>query len=136
MRRTIAALLIVAAIGCEGANEVVAPQRPTPTPTSIPIPIPTPPATYWIGGTVTRNGQAYRGATVTATSAGQQWTTQSAFNGLYSFVQLPAGEYEVSTSARYCGTKRGTVTIPPNADVDFAFVMCWRGSDGTKGSEE
>jgi len=121
--RTIAALLIVSAIGCEGADELVAPQRPTPTPT------------YRISGKVTRNGRDYR-TTVTATSAGQTWTAQSGFTGSYRFAGLPAGEFHVSASADYCGTVTRTVTVPPDATVDFRFTVCWRSPDGTKSSEE
>ena len=96
---------------------------------------PTPTPVYRITGKVTRNGHDYR-TTVTATSAGRQWTTTSGFTGSYSFNQLPAGEFQVSTEASYCGAKTKTVTIPPNTTVDFDFVLCWRGPHGTKSSEE
>ena len=118
-----AALLIVSAIGCEGTDELVAPPRPTPTPT------------YRISGKVTRDGHDYR-TTVTATSAGRTWTTQSGSTGFYRFAGLPAGEFQVSASAAYCGTVTQTATVPPDADVDFRFSVCWRSPDGTQSSEE
>ena len=119
----VAALLIVSAIGCEGTDELVAPPRPTPTPT------------YRISGKVTHDGHDYR-TTVTATSAGQTWTTQSGSTGFYRFAGLPAGEFQVSASAAYCGTVTQTATVPPDADVDISFMLCWRGPDGTQSSEE
>ena len=127
LRRALLALLIVAAIGCEGADEVVGPNlRPTPAPSRTPTP-----SGYRIGGKVTRNGHNYR-TTVTATSAGRTWTAQSSSStGLYSFGLLPAGQFEVSASVNYCGTRRQTVTVPPDATVDLAFVLCWRVPDET-----
>ena len=123
-----AAVLVISALGCEGGDQVVAP-RPSPTPA------PTPRPTYQISGHITSNGHAATHTTITATSAGQQWTAQSSFNGSYLFSRLPAGEFQVSTSAAYCGTQTKTVTIPPNATVDFHFALCWRGRDDTRRSE-
>lgn len=120
--RRLMPLILLAALGCEGSNEIVAPPEPTPSPTPIPG--------YRISGTVTR---VPRGSTtITATSGGRQWTTRtsgSAVSGTYQFVSLPAGEFQVSASApSWCGPRTKTVTIPPDATVDFA-LMCLRAPD-------
>src|SRR5262245_18830437 len=118
LRRICGALLIVAAVGCGGADEIVGSNllRPTPQPSPTPTQ-----AWHRISGKVTRNGRSYR-TTITATSAGRTWTAQSSSQtGSYNFGLLPAGEFEVSASANYCGTRRQTVTVPPDATADFAF---------------
>ena len=131
MRRLIPCLLLLGTVGCgEASNELVAPLRPTPAPSPIP------PPSYRIDGTVTRNGHGHR-TTVTATSGGRRWTTTSGYgSGAYQFRGLPAGDFEVSASIAYCGTQRKSVTVPPNATVDFRFLMCWRVPDDPQGSDE
>ncbi len=109
MRRLMLCLLLLAAFGCEGSNELVSP----------------PPPSYRIGGTVIRSPLGV--TTITATSGGRQWTTRTTGSGgrrTYQFVGLPAGEYQISASApSWCGPRTKTVTIPPDATVDF-LLMC------------
>ena len=130
MKRLLLSLLTIAAIGCEGANEIVSSRVPTPTPT------PTRPPTYVIGGTVTQNGRAASQTSVTAKSAGQTWNTSTNSSGAYRFNGLPAGEFQVSAAAAYCGTVTQNVTLPPNATVDLSLIMCWRGPDGENRSPD
>ena len=129
MRRLLASLLAISAIGCEGASEIVSSRVPTPTPTPRPT-------TYAIGGSVTRNGRAAVQTAVTAKSAGQTWNTRTNSSGAYRFNGLPAGEFQVSASAAYCGSVTQYVTLPPNATVDLSLIMCWRSPDGEKRSPE
>jgi hypothetical protein len=118
MRGFIPCLAVLATLGCEGSNEIAGPQRPTPRPFS-----------YRIAGRVTNNGRASL-ATLRATSGGRQWSTKSnSRDGQYEFTRLPAGTFVVSASAGYCGTKKRTVTVPPDARLDFQFAMCWLSPD-------
>jgi hypothetical protein len=133
MRRLLPCLILLAAFGCEGSNELVSP-RPAPTPAPTPPPTPTPPPSYRIGG---RCVTAQSGSTeITATSGGRQWTTYSA-GGTYQFVGLPAGEFQVTARVpSWCGRARTrTVTIPPDATVDFLF-MCVRAPDDPNSPEK
>jgi hypothetical protein len=125
MRRLFAALLTIAAVGCDGANEIVSSRVPTPTPTPAPT-------TYVIDGTVTQHGQAASQVRVKAVSGGQTWSAMSASSGAYRIVGLPAGEFQVSASDYYCGIVSKTVALPPSTTVDLDFLMCWRSPDPTK----
>ena len=118
MKRPFLSLLVISAIGCEGTDEIVSSRLPTPTPG--------PP--YVIGGSVTDNGHPRR-ATVKAVSAGQTWSAVSSFSGRYRIGGLPAGEFQVTAAADYCGSHTETVTLPPSATVDLELLLCWRSPD-------
>ena len=129
MKRLLLSLLLISAIGCEGADEIVSSRVPTRTPT------PTRPPTYVIGGSVTSNGHPRR-ATVTAESAGQTWRTETTPSGAYRIAALPAGEFQVTADAAYCSSFTENVTLPPSATVDLSLIMCWRSPDPAKSARE
>jgi hypothetical protein len=119
----IAIFLIVSAIGCDGANEIVAPPAPTPAP-----PPPTPTPSMVVSGFVRGVSNHPAKATVIAKRGDVEAarTTSNESDGAFRIGPLEAGEYELRAfGAGLCYSRPTTVSVPAGYAVILKFVGCF-----------
>jgi hypothetical protein len=102
-------LFLLAALGCEGSNEIVAPQAPTPVLTA---PTPTPP--LFVRGKVVNHANRPLRARVRVRRGDVEVaaTYSSASDGIFQLGPLEGGDYELRAFWSLCSSPPVTATVP------------------------